>query len=84
MSLETTEGRVAIGAGGGVEAAAGGEGGDAGGTAEGLGIGLLDRPSPPLVAQPATNVQHALNANQKVADRFDRRIVKNLQGFESV
>ena len=47
---------------------------------EGVDTGLLLRASPPVVAQPAINEQHALNASQKVADLFDSRIVKNLLG----
>jgi len=49
-------------------------GGDAG---DRITTGLLLR-TLSLVAQPAINVQHALNANQNVADRVERRIVKNL------
>ena len=63
---------------GGGGAAGGGEGGvtDAGGFRTGLGV----RNSPPLVAQPVSQVQQMPNANQKVADLFERRMLKNLQG----
>ncbi len=42
--------------------------------------GLAVRVSLPLVAQPASHVQQMPNANQKVADLFERRMLKNLQG----
>lgn len=50
----------------------------------GVEIGLLLRVSSPVVAQPVSNVQHALKANQKVADLLEKRILKNLQWFEAV
>ena len=60
--------------------AGGGEGIGGGG----VDIGLLLRVGSPVVAQPASNVQHALNANQNVADLLEKRILKNLQWFEAV
>ncbi len=63
-----------------VGAAGGGEGVGGGG----VDIGLLLRVVSPVVAQPASNVQHALNANQNVADLLEKRILKNLQWFEAV
>lgn len=61
-------------------AAEGGEGVGGGG----VDIGLLVRVVSPVVAQPVSNVQHALNANQNVADLLEKRILKNLQWFEAV
>ena len=49
-------------------------------TAGGGGVGLEVRMSLPLVAQPASPVQQVPNANQKVADLFESRMLKNLQG----
>ena len=43
-----------------------------------VGLGVCD--SLPLVAQPVSHVQQMPNANQKVADLFERRMLKNLQG----
>ena len=63
-----------------VVAAGGGEGVGGGGVV----IGLLLRVGAPVVAQPVSNVQHALNANQNVADLLEKRILKNLQWFEAV
>ena len=60
--------------------AEGGEGVGGGG----VDIGLLVRVVSPVVAQPVSNVQHALNANQNVADLLEKRILKNLKWFEAV
>ena len=63
-----------------------GEGGTAEGGEEGVTVaggfrtGLGVRNSPPLVAQPVSPVQQMPNANQKVADLLERRMLKNLQG----
>ena len=62
------------------EVFAGGEEGDTAGGGEGeVRIGLGVRNSPPLVAQPASQ-QQMPSANQKVADLFESRMLKNLQG----
>ena len=61
------------------ELTAGGGGGvTAGGGGIVVGLGVCD--SLPLVAQPVSHVQQMPNANQKVADLFERRMLKNLQG----
>lgn len=58
--------------------AGGGEGMTAGGGGIEVGLGVCN--SLPLVAQPVSHVQQMPNANQKVGDLFERRMLKNLQG----
>ena len=60
---------------GGAEVTEEGEG-EAEGAADwgGMGTGLGVRSSPPVVAHPVRHVQQMPKANQKVADRFERRM----------
>jgi hypothetical protein len=74
-SVDSGEGEVAAG---------GGEGAAAGVGSGGVRIGLVLCDSPPLVAQPASNVQQMPNASQKVAELFESRIVEKSTGFEPV
>ena len=68
--------------GAGEDAVAGGD--SDGEAAGGVGVGLELRDSPPPVAQPASSEQQMPEANQKVGDRCDRRMLKKSTGFEPV